>query len=270
MSLDAYFETVSLRELVKLLRKNKFVVVNIIIVILIIGLLIYFVVPAQYKSTSVVWLGSVGNVQKNNVLYSGSESKKIIESSTILSDIVAVFPGDKSIETFKQKNLSVKVVVEQVSIGSVEQLPMLEIAVKSKNPELSKKTNEEIISKFLSYIAPLYDKKISYLHNRISESEAEIINIQKEIISLQNKLTQYSDSATLEQAISNYKQIIESEKISLNKTKDVLDSTEEYGVISYPEVPTKRSNLGFLAYLSVSFILGLFISLAYIIYLKKS
>src|SRR3989344_6355852 len=152
------------------LKRQKGFIFLIFLAFMLLVFTILLVWPKTYVSESIVQLGSIGtNIQTKNI-FEPVAAKAIMESKEVVFDAIKEYNErmneNKTVRRFKEDNLEVKLVKEQV--GREEDIAnYLNVKVKTNNAELSRKVNEEVITHFLNYTKKYYEDRLNvYLRDK--------------------------------------------------------------------------------------------------------
>jgi len=263
-----------LKEIVKVISKNRKFIVYFTLIILALTLIISLVWPKTYESVSEIQLAQLAQpgqpITGSADIFSVIESKNIIESSSIIEPVLSKYSRDINYLDFIKDNLYVEILQE--TIGRDQKIiNYLKVSILYKNPEITKKMNEEIINNFFEYAQPYYDFRYNVLIKGESEVNANIEQLEKDITLTENQIKTISNvqlttegvskSTLLSDILSEYKSRLSLEQEKRIDIENKLANKREYSMIGAPQIPKKPTSPNILLNLTVALFAGLFLSI---------
>ena len=233
--------------------------------------------PKTYESESLIKLGTIGTtdgykVTDKKLIIDLDETEKIIRSSTILKPILKEFfpDGKKTLKKFNKKNLEIEIFEKTIDWRVIKQIPYIMIKTKSTSAKKSRDINQNIIREFILYSKPKYKQRLKILNEELNITENMINQLKKDISKLEKDIASLSDNQLKEESISkstlltnivkDYKNMLKFQEDQRIKIKEELALTENYGVMSEPQIPKKFSSPNIILNLGLALIIGLLLS----------
>ncbi|MDO8563869.1 MAG: hypothetical protein Q7R87_02585 [Nanoarchaeota archaeon] len=272
-------EEINIAEFIDILRKNVIFIISTFMILMIIFSFVMLIWPKSYISESRVQLASIGIDPKTSSLFSPVEAKSILESGSVLESAVGKYNSllekNLTISQFKDKKLHVEIYKESVGRDEIA-VDYLTIRVSSSSPEVSKEVNDEILTNFLDYVQPFYNRTLNVYREDLEGTKKLKSDLEKELESAKNLLSKLSSSSVqsggasdillLTQVQASYRGQIIGLFDRQIKIENALANSRRFKVISYPQLESKFSSppVFLLTLASIVIIFLLSVSLAFI------
>lgn len=263
---EDYFNVV---EAFEVLKRQKWFMIWFFVFFMILVVIVLLIWPKIYVSESIVQLGSIGINPANHDIFDPVSAKAIIESKDVLNEAVSIYNEEmeskKTVRGFKERNLEVELVKEQV--GRDERLvDYLIVKVKTADGELSRDINRIILENFLNYTVPYYEERLNVFMQDKRQTEDIIRQLNEDIASAQKIVNKASESASdnllLSRTIVDSRgQLITSQNKLVSINAD-LASKREFKIVSEPEIPSKFSFPPVKLAMPAGIVIGVLLALA--------
>lgn len=248
---------------------NKKLIIRITITLMIVALIGSLIMPKSYISESAI-------KQPVPEVYSAAETKSLIKSGAILSQVLTNLYPTKTIQEFNEKNLEVEIYKEELSRNDVEELPFLKIKVTAESSQKAQEINYAIIDSLFNYSKEDYENNLKFIEDSISQVTKRIEETNKDIKNLETQINSapsnqlngdgISKTILLRGILSDEKMnlgLLEKEKLQLEQE---LRSATYYEITTEPNLPNKPETPNIPLNLAISLIFGIILSLGFIIF----
>lgn len=264
---------ITLEQALNKLTKNTKTILKITLTLLILTILISLILPKTYESTSLIQLPQI----KGNV-YTPTEAKSISNSPSIILPALEKLNLNKDYEEFLKEDFQSNLINELFTRNSFEVIPYLEIKIQNKNAKTAQQLNLEISNNLIQTIQKDYNQRLTTLENQKQTIESEINNLKQEINNLKQTIStlqnkdlnpeSLSKITLLREILSQYNEQLLNQQEKLYEIDEILSWKRAPKITSQPQIPKDPEFPNLLINSIISIILGILISIIYILYKK--
>jgi len=231
------------------------------------------------------------------LIFKPEEAKNIIKSSTIINPVIEKYykeEDEMTLDRFNDYIMDVEIITEKISLREVRVTPYVSLKIKADNATKCRDIALDVVNGFFDYTKEEFEeqkqvfikgynktkegikKELSIRNSNIRKIKEEISNINELMDSLSKETSNdlMTKNILLNDLLGNYKEmLLEEEKWKTNTEGNLRDAkfeldnrianTEEFKIISYPQVPLKPSKPIIWLNLVVALVIGLFISVSF-------
>ena len=277
-------------------KRNRFIIGFTILIVALTGI-VSLAMPKTYESKATIKLGTIGKIvqvdsrtgmvmdlkkltttvagKPDSILaFEPEEARELVLSAVVLTPVIREFYAKMTLDEFLEEVIEAEIATEKISVKEIRITPYIRIRVRENNAEKSKSIADAVVAGFLNYTFKRFSNQKNLIYSdyeqlkkatlsEIKEKEADIAGLEKAAGALRG-------AAVSEQAavIKDYDDQIMEERdslqdmrrrlveIEINFNRRLAD-TEDFKVVSEPQLPLKPSSPDIVLNLAVALILGI-------------
>ena len=271
--LEIQEEEIDLREYINVLLKRKGIIILIFLIAVITAALVsYFALSPVYQSSVVFSVALIDNrlpttivaqVENNVPVIKIHEALEIISSNLILDEVIKR----------SGLNISSDQLRTRIEVENLENTNFIKVSVKADLPEKAKELAENIVKVFIEKNQNKYTEKIKLIEERIKILEKEIAEFEKSIQEIETAMKSTAASTNLSEAeryfqtsfllnsSSNERNIYNNLIYQVNTLRERLNNCEDFGIISYAQLPASPIKPNIKLNILIAGVLGLFVGI---------
>ena len=266
-------EEIDLREYINVLLKRKGIIILIFLIAVITAALVsYFVLSPVYQSSTVFSIALMDNrppstiiaqVENNVPVIKINEAWEVITSNLILDEVI------------KRSNLNISSdqLRTWIEVENLKNTNFIKVSVKADSAEKVKELAENIVEVFIEKSRNKYTDKIKLIEGRIKILEQGITEFEKSIQEIENAMKNISASKGLSEAeryfqtslllnsSSNERNLYNDLIYQINTLQERLNNCQDFGIISYAQLPDAPIKPNTKLNILVAGVLGLFVGI---------
>ena len=266
-------EEIDLREYINVLMKRKGIIILIFLIAVITAALVsYFALSPVYQSSVVFSIALMDNrplstiiaqVENNVPVIKINEALEVITSNLILDEVI------------KRSNLNIfsDQLRTRIEVENLKDTNFIKVSVETESAEKAKELAENIVEVFIEKNRNKYTDKIKLIEGRIKILEQGITEFEKSIREIENAMKKISASEGLSEAeryfqtslllnsSSNERNLYNDLIYQINTLQERLNNCQDFGIISYAQLPTAPIGPNKKLNILIAGVLGLFVGI---------
>jgi capsular polysaccharide biosynthesis protein len=243
-------EEIDLREYINVLLKRKGIITLIFLIAVITAALVsYFVLSPVYQSSTVFSVALMDNRPPTTIVAQVENNVPIIKIHEALEVMNSNFILDEVIKR-SGINISSNQLRARIEVKNIKNTNFIKVSVKADSPEIAKELAENIVKAFIEKNQNKYTEKITLIEERIKISEQDIAEFEKSIREIENAMEKITTSKDLSETeryfqtslllnlSSNEKNLYNNLIFQINTLRERLNNCQDFGIISYAQLPT--------------------------------
>ena len=266
-------EEIDLREYINVLLKRKGIIILIFLIAVIAAALVsYFTLSPVYQTSTVFSIALIDNrppttivaqVENNVPVIKIHEALEIMNSNLILSEVI------KRVGL----NISSDQLRTQIKVENIKDTNFIKVTVNADSPEEAKTLAESVVKVFIEKNHSKYTEKIKLIEERIKILEKEMAEYKKSIQEIETAMKSTAASTNLSEAeryfqtsfllnsSSNERNIYNNLIYQVNTLRERLNNCEDFGIISYAQLPASPIKPNKKLNILIAGVLGLFVGI---------
>ena len=266
-------EEIDLREYINALLKRKGIIILIFLIAVITAALVsYFALSPVYQSSVVFSIALMDNrppttivaqVENNVPVIKIHEALEVINSNLILDEVIKR----------SDLNISSDQLRTRIEVENLKNTNFIKVSVEADSPEKAKELAENIMKVFIEKNRHKYTEKIKLIEKRIKILKQEIVEFEKSIQEIGNAMKKIAASKDLSEAeryfqtslllnsSSNERNLYNNSIYQINTLHERLNNCQDFGIISYAQLPTAPIKPNKKLNILIAGVLGLFVGI---------
>lgn len=266
-------EEIDLREYINVLIKRKGVIILIFLIAVITAALVsYFALSPVYQSSVVFSIALMDNRPPTTIVAQVENDVPVIKIHEALEVINSNLILDEVIKR-SDLNISSDQLRTRIEVENLKNTNFIKVSVEADSPEKAKKLAENIMKVFIEKNRHKYTEKIKLIEKRVKILEKEIAEFEKSIQEIGNAMKKiaalkdlseaerYFQTSLLLNSSSNERNLYNNSIYQINTLHERLNNCQDFGIISYAQLPTAPIKPNKKLNILIAGVLGLFVGI---------